>query len=110
MVAPRTTLAQLQTTIPLGLRRELEATLKPLAPQGTLPRQQDLRQFWRRAESVLNTLADGVHVSAFNTAHITLFGPLVLGETTWELFSSQSFGNWSEFKEKVEARFGLSLK
>ena len=39
LVAPKITLDQMENAVPLSLRRELEATLWPLAPKGTLPRQ-----------------------------------------------------------------------
>ena len=37
LVAPKITLDQLENAVPLSLPRELEVTLRPLAPEGTLP-------------------------------------------------------------------------
>ena len=37
LVAPKITLDQLENTVPLSLRYELEVTLWPLVPEGTLP-------------------------------------------------------------------------
>ena len=38
LVAPKITLDQLKNAVPLSLQHELDATLQPLAPKGTLPR------------------------------------------------------------------------
>ena len=38
LVAPKITLDQLENAVPLSFRQELEATIQPLAPEGTLPR------------------------------------------------------------------------
>ena len=37
LVAPKITLEQLENAVPLSLQCELEPTLQPLAPEGTLP-------------------------------------------------------------------------
>ena len=39
LVAPKITLDQLENTVPLSLRHELEMMLRPLAPEGTIPQQ-----------------------------------------------------------------------
>ena len=49
------------------------------ALDGTLPRRQDLLDFWERIERAVSGLGSSIDINHFNSSHIRAIAPLILG-------------------------------
>jgi hypothetical protein len=53
-------------------------------------------------------LGANIDVAFFENAHLEAVGPVILGESVWELYAGDRIDDWDELKKAVEKRFGLS--
>ena len=85
------------------------------ATDGTLPRRQDLSDFWEHIERAVSGLGSSISIANFDASHIRAIAPLILGQHAWSVVcGSLSDGNglqdWRTLKKTVEAWFGLPRK
>ena len=85
------------------------------ATDSTLPRRQDLSDFWEHIERAVSGLGSSISIADFDASHIRAIAPLILGQHAWSVVrGSLSDGNglqdWRTLKKIVEARFGLPRK
>lgn len=60
------------------------------AIDGTLPRRQDLSDFWECFERAVSGLGSSINIANFDASHIRAIAPLILGQHAWSLVCGSS--------------------
>lgn len=81
--------------------------MTPLGSDTTLPAIQDLTEFWRDCEQVLETVDPEVELGQLQSRAIRGLGPLLLGKAAWKIVEAESPESWRAFRQEVENEFGL---
>ena len=84
--------------------------LTPLSSGSYLPSRQDLRFWWKRVEAALVGMGLDCTPHRLGDGHIQEVAPIILGDPAWSVLSGRRFGDWSDFKEMVNGRFGLTCR
>ena len=106
----RLTRQQLEEGLPNRHAKELRAALTPLSSGSSLPSRQDLRFWWKKVEAALVGMGPDCAPHRLGDGHIQEVAPIILGDPAWSVLSGRRFGDWSDFKEMVNGRFGLTRR
>ena len=52
--------------------------------------------------------SDQFELAELEKTHLKHISPIILGQLVWTLMKNLAYTNWSELKERVEERFGLT--
>lgn len=88
--------------------RELREACPTLAGDFSIPIRQDLSLMWEKVERHLRALGTTIEPYRFNQNHIRHLGPVLLGELVWCEFTNRAYDTWTDFKEAVSEKYGLT--
>lgn len=95
--------------VPLSLQKEITSALGgTLGTHSALPVQQDLSDFFSRAERVVDGISPKFTKEHLYRPQLEKIAPLLLGQATWEAVEKRDFDDWDSFKKAVNRLYGLS--
>jgi hypothetical protein len=78
--------------------KTVKQLVQPLSDDTSLPELQDLEEFWRDCEQVLETVDPDIELDQLSPKAVRALGPLLLGRAAWKLVEPEEPASWEEFK------------
>ena len=73
-----------------------------------LPEPRDLTSWWDSVERAVRSCGTNVFLPMLNARGIANLGPVLLGDVAWRIVMADTPANWSDLKQIVNSRWGLT--
>lgn len=75
----------------------MQAIVKPLSKEGTLPARQDLTTFWDQARRAIRGLGVDCVAEDMERDQLDVIAPVILGDSAYALLKNAMYTDWYSF-------------
>ena len=94
--------------LPLRYRKDLASAITPLSSSSFQPTKKDLQFWWKSIEAAILGLGGQCNPLLLENTHIQRLTPVILGDLAWVIMQGKTFTDWQDFRNTVDARYGLT--